>query len=198
MFYIYIRQDLPQMQDARTRQAAGEDLVRQAAAACCRKQGITVGESSDYLIERTEKGKPCFPNLPIEFSVSHSGGLWICMVGDGPCGIDLQEMKACDYMKIAARFFSPQEQAFVVQRGLRGFYQIWTRREAFAKYTGDGLFGGPIPSFTDEEGRLCPGVNTKEGLVYVHELKLAQHPSYMCAYVSMEVQNEIYECQYGS
>ena len=99
---------------------------------------------ADLSIGRSRAGKPFFTSpaaADIQFSISHSGGLWACILGNGPCGIDLQENRSCRQDAIAARFFSDAEADYVKQTGLPGFYRIWTRREAFAKFTGLGFFG---------------------------------------------------------
>ena len=107
---------------------------------------------ADLSIGRSRAGKPFFTSpaaADIQFSISHSGGLWACILGNGPCGIDLQENRSCRQDAIAARFFSDAEADYVKQTGLPGFYRIWTRREAFAKFTGLGFFGmaGELPDF---------------------------------------------------
>ena len=107
---------------------------------------------ADLSIGRSRAGKPFFTSpaaADIQFSISHSGGLWACILGNGPCGIDLQENRSCRQDAIAARFFSDAEADYVKQTGLSGFYRIWTRREAFAKFTGLGFFGmaGELPDF---------------------------------------------------
>ncbi|MGN0713512.1 MAG: 4'-phosphopantetheinyl transferase family protein, partial [Anaerovoracaceae bacterium] len=115
---------------------------------------------ADLSIGRSRAGKLFFTSpaaADIQFSISHSGGLWACILGNGPCGIDLQENRSCRQDAIAARFFSDAEADYVKQTGLPGFYRIWTRREAFAKFTGLGFFGmaGELPDFgeRDETGQ---------------------------------------------
>lgn len=107
---------------------------------------------AELSISRSTAGKPFFTSpaaADIQFSISHSGGLWACILGKSPCGIDLQENRSCRQDAIAARFFSDAEADYVKQTGLFGFYRIWTRREAFAKFTGLGFFGmaGELPDF---------------------------------------------------
>ena len=99
------------------------------------------------------KGKPFFKKINTQFSISHSEGLWACLIGPSCCGIDVQYIKPCNYNSIAGRFFSEKEAAFVKEKGLEGFYKLWTRREAYGKFTGEGFFG-PIPELIDDEGNL--------------------------------------------
>ena len=117
---------------------------------------------TDLGLQRTEKGKPFIvfagsgePVPCLHVSVSHSGGLWACVVSDRPCGLDLQELRPVAEDRLARRFFFPAEGAYVKNAGLRGFYEIWTRREALAKYTGLGFFGmsGDRPMLVDDTGQ---------------------------------------------
>lgn len=77
----------------------------------------------------------------VHFSISHSGELWGCIACDANCGMDLQELKKIDYNKLAARFYTEEEQRYVEKAGLRGFFEIWVRWEALAKFSGLGFFG---------------------------------------------------------
>ncbi|MGN1144795.1 MAG: 4'-phosphopantetheinyl transferase family protein [Anaerovoracaceae bacterium] len=111
---------------------------------------------ADLSIGRSTAGKPFFTSpaaADIEFSISHSGGLWACILGKRPCGIDLQENRACRQDAIASRYFSDAEADYVTKTGLSGFYRVWTRREAFAKFTGLGFFGmaGELPDFGEHD-----------------------------------------------
>ena len=140
MFQIYLYRD-PGSPDRRL--ALLQDAARTFAPQ------LTEAELS---IGRSTAGKPFFTSpaaADIQFSISHSGGLWACILGNGPCGIDLQENRSCRQDAIAARFFSDAEADYVKQTGLPGFYRIWTWREAFAKFTGLGFFGmaGELPDF---------------------------------------------------
>lgn len=127
-------------------------------------------ETADYnvdiwKIERTDRGKPYFPNQPkLHFSISHSGDYWACAMANQPIGLDLQEhvtrkgetleVAAARYCRMAQRFFHPREAEYVKQEDsyLR-FFQIWAARESYVKYTGQGI--------DDHFGEFCvlPGRN---------------------------------------
>lgn len=90
---------------------------------------------------------PAFPGF--HYNISHSGSYVVCAVCDQPVGIDLQQIpdQAERAVKIAKRFFSPQEQEALQE--LRGrnetgalcrlFCRYWTARESYIKLTGRGL-----------------------------------------------------------
>lgn len=99
---------------------------------------------------RAGGGKPYFPAFPgFHYNISHSGSYVVCAVCDQPVGIDLQQIpdQAERAVKIAKRFFSPQEQEALQE--LRGrnetgalcrlFCRYWTARESYIKLTGRGL-----------------------------------------------------------
>ena len=67
--------------------------------------------------------------------------------------MDLQENRLCRQDAIAARYFTDAEAEYVKQDGISGFYRIWTRREALAKFTGLGFFGmaGALPDFGERD-----------------------------------------------
>lgn len=124
--------------------------------------GFTPG---DFMEE--EKGKPYLLGNPVHFSVSHSGLLWLCMVGGAPCGIDIQQEQDCSYEKISARHFNEVEQEYIGREGLPGFFRLWTMREAYGKYTGRGFYG-EMPSLVSEDGQPA----TEAGGVFFHEIEI--------------------------
>ena len=110
------------------------------------KNGVAP-ESGSFRIERQPKGKPYFPNLPdLHFSVSHSGEIFVCALSNFPVGVDIQEYKkrpdeAERCRKIAARFFHFDEVDALDADTVSAFYIIWTAKEAYVKFTGDGIDG---------------------------------------------------------
>ena len=97
------------------------------------------GSLDENQIRRTDYGKPFFPRLPVEVSVSHTGSLFAVLITareNGPVGLDIQLAGKADGGKIAARYFTAQEQRYVEENGEDGFYRLWTRKEALTKYLG--------------------------------------------------------------
>lgn len=86
-----------------------------------------------------EHGKPLCDG--VNFSVSHSGELVAIAVGDCAVGLDVEQIPPEDRLKIADRFYHPAERAYV--RGADdppvAFCEIWTRKEAVLKMTGEGI-----------------------------------------------------------
>ena len=48
---------------------------------------------------------------------------------------------------------------YIKEVGLEGFFEIWTRREAFGKYTGEGFFG-EFRDFIDDKGEPASSLDT--------------------------------------
>lgn len=86
-----------------------------------------------------EHGKPyahgCF------FSVSHSGRIAAIAVDDTEIGMDVEQLPDESRLKIADRFYHPAERQYVKQADdpCRAFCEIWTRKEAVLKMTGEGI-----------------------------------------------------------
>lgn len=130
------------------RPADSEQLVRKAALL----YGVPDRELAQAAWLRTAAGKPYFADAAVHFSISHTEGLWACLMGPAVCGLDIQQIRPCNYEKIAGRFFSPRESEYVRAGGLRAFFALWTAREAVGKYTGGGFFSA-LPELVREDGR---------------------------------------------
>ena len=108
-------------------------------------------------------GKPALavsPGTPrLDFSVSHSQALAVYAVTwERRIGIDLEFIRPiADAEQIAERFFSPHEHAVFRRLAPKerqvGFFNCWTRKEAYIKATGDGL-AQPLDRF---DVSLAPG-----------------------------------------
>ena len=96
-------------------------------------------------ILREENGKPYFKNSDISFSLSHSGDISvaaICDEKDNIVGVDVEKIiDRGNIDELAERFFSNAEKLDFLEHGKtpKAFFEIWTKKEAYAKMTGDGL-----------------------------------------------------------
>lgn len=122
------------------RQALTEELVLRAVEDFAVEKGIAIDNMSREIC-RTGKGKPYFKELPLQFSVSHTDDLWVCLISAGrnPVGVDIQKVKESRQEKVAEKYFTDDEKECMKQNGKDAFFKIWTRKEAYAKYTGQGL-----------------------------------------------------------
>jgi len=99
----------------------------------------------------------------LRFNLSHSGEYALVAVARcGEIGVDIECVRRLlDVEAIADRCFSPRERAMLhalpADDQLEGFFNCWTRKEAFLKALGDGL-ARPLDSF---EVSLTPGQPAK-------------------------------------
>jgi 4'-phosphopantetheinyl transferase len=103
-----------------------------------------------------KRGKPFLDNATpgnITFSMSHSGQLFVCGIAENrEIGVDVEFMKDIkDMDRLAGRFFSvrEKEEYYKLPGGKRkkAFFTCWTRKEAFVKAVGEGLYM-PLSDFS--------------------------------------------------
>lgn len=120
-------------------------------------------EPAELIYEIGDHGKPALAGglkeTGLHFNLTHSHEIALfAMVRDVEIGVDVEFFRHMDdFDGIAARFFSSAEKTayFSLPENLRpqGFYNCWTRKEAFIKAIGDGL-SYPLEKF---DVSLVPG-----------------------------------------
>ena len=94
------------------------------------------------------KGKPSLKKslkMELFFNLSHAGDLaLLALTPESEVGVDIECIDPqLDYEKLATQFFSPYEKDLLMQfpseRRRRGFYRIWTGKEAWLKCLGHGF-----------------------------------------------------------
>ncbi len=91
-------------------------------------------------------GKPMLLDHSLQFNLAHSGGLaLLAITGRHKVGVDVEQMRATiEIDSIADRYFAPEEQTLLRslpgENRLASFFQVWTRKEAYMKATGLGLY----------------------------------------------------------
>ena len=132
--------------------------LREILGACLRMEAAAVAFTYG------QKGKPALAGLPgpvdLQFSVSHSSDLAAyALTAGAPVGVDVERLRAIDQLeRIAERTFSHRECTALL--GLpgelrpMGFFNCWTRKEAYIKALGEGL-SYPLDRFSVS---LAPGV----------------------------------------
>ena len=117
-------------------------------------------------------GKPYFAEQELKdvfFSRSHSHEYEIVCFSDSEIGVDCEDLRArktrtTDFEKIAKRCFAEDEYAYIMQGrpgAVERFFDIWTAKEAYVKYTGRGFSEGfsgfsvfRLPEVIIDTGRL--------------------------------------------
>lgn len=117
------------------------------------------------------KGKPYFQGIPLYFSLSHSGEYVLCAVSCREVGADIQKIQPADVGKLAKRFFSGSEYLALERCGpaeerQRLFFELWSRKEAYGKLTGEGaaaVIGEDMESVREERGVEWMEITPPEG-----------------------------------
>ena len=109
---------------------------------------------ADALVFKQEaRGKPVLDQAgdthPVHFNLSHSQQLALLAISKNrPVGVDVEYIKRKNaWQKISKRFFTPEEQQALFSlpdtQQAEAFFQLWTRKEAHMKVTGEGLHLSP-------------------------------------------------------
>ena len=87
-------------------------------------------------------GKPFLRDYPhIHFNLSHCSCAALCVVSDAPVGCDVETVEKALDMGLCNHCCSPAEREAVLASAHpeQAFCTLWTRKEAFLKWTGEGL-----------------------------------------------------------
>ena len=113
-----------------------------------------------------DRGKPHLNHhTQIQFNLAHSGDLMLLAVTNGmKIGVDVERVRPLNDAKaIARRFFSTNESNWLQrcsdQELDQAFFQLWTRKEAVLKATGEGISSGlDSLELLNPEGTFKPAV----------------------------------------
>lgn len=95
-------------------------------------------------LEISELGKPYMPGSDLAFNLTHSAHMAVLAVGRREVGVDVEQIRE-DVLRerLAERFFSTREvtalAALPPEQQAEGFFNCWTRKEAYLKALGAGL-----------------------------------------------------------
>ena len=94
----------------RKRTVVGEMLARQAISEWCCISPESVRFSKGTF------GKPYAINLPVDFSISHSGDLVVCVIDQNPVGIDVERITPVE-QRIVERVCTANELDYIFSGG---------------------------------------------------------------------------------
>ncbi len=139
-------------------------------------------KSEEYKIECNNHGKPIIVNHKsndFHFNISHSGNIWVCAVATFNIGIDIEKIKN-GKQSIVDYYFTKEEQESLAQSNNfnRHFFEIWTAKEAYAKFFGTGLSASLMREYCVKEGIICNNNSTK---AYIHTYTLSEEYIYTIA-----------------
>lgn len=110
-----------------------------------------------------EKGKLKLQNIPMGISISHSGNFVAACVHSGEAGIDIETVRDVT-MSVINRALNEEEREYLCLSGdesvisaeslcTERFFELWTAKEAYVKFTGEGL-SGLKSAVIDTSGKL--------------------------------------------
>ena len=105
----------------------------------------------------TDRGKPYLKGDALHFSVSHTRGHVFVALSDRLIGIDAEEQDRPIRLELAEKILSPAEKARyeAVTDKRTALLKLWVLKEAWVKYTGEGLRGYPNQTdFSPDDPRL--------------------------------------------
>lgn len=102
--------------------------------------------TSEFQLSINQYGKPYLQNSQIQFNISHSADKYAIAITDNILvGVDIEQINLSKrVLKIAKRFFSPNEYEFLSSLGdddiIPAFYDMWTFKESLVKCLGSQMF----------------------------------------------------------
>jgi len=110
---------------------------------------------SSELVYR-DNGKPYYKNADAYVRISHTDGLCLAAISDTEIGADIEKRGGDPerLIKLAKRYFTETEAAYVAADPMPRFFEIWCSKESYIKYTGEG-FSRPLSSFSLSALPLC-------------------------------------------
>lgn len=136
-------------------------------------------------IKKSIHGKPYIPNVPVHFNISHSEDWVVCAISNQNVGIDIECIKDIN-TNIALHFFSREENDFLHNnegtKKLDSFYDIWTLKESYIKWTGLGL-KMPLQSFRFDisDRQIILVDNSKTNLPYFNRYPMEGYKLSVCS-----------------
>ncbi len=85
----------------------------------------------DVEIVRLDGQKPRFDTDEVHFNLSHTDGVVMLGISHAPIGVDIEKIRDIDFKKFD----------FIDAKNLEDFFEKWTERESYLKFTGEGLSG---------------------------------------------------------
>lgn len=121
-----------------------------------------------------ERSRQGCPPREIAFNISHSGGWVVLAIGrNRNIGVDVETIRReLDVMAIASRYFTLEETALIDQADDQHavFFNLWSRKEAYVKAIGSGLFRELSSFSVPIIGNELPEVGEKDGWIF-HRLE---------------------------
>ena len=128
--------------------------------------GVNKNESD---LKKTEHGKLYFDGVNFKFNITHKGDLVAVAIFDCEVGIDIEQIKPKDYLKISKKYFG------TIPKDEKEFFTLWTKAESFVKYSASSIFTELKKIEIIDDGFVYDGVkqSIKSKSVYFGEYVLS-------------------------
>ena len=119
------------------KQYSHDEGIKLARHAFEREYSVKISEAD---ILKTEKGKPYLKNNIASFNISHCDGLAVCAVSENQVGVDCETLRKVS-SGVIRKCFSDSEAEFLSRSKIKelDYIRLWTLKESYVKYTGQGI-----------------------------------------------------------
>ena len=129
-----------------------------------KEYGITEKPIFDY----GEHGKPTIQGHPdIHFNLSHCREAVICVVSQRPVGVDIESIR--HYKEDLVRYTMNDAEIAQITHSphpSQAFIQLWTKKEALLKLTGEGIQGQNLKDILTGDEQIETHINVEKNYVY--------------------------------
>ena len=144
-------------------------LILTSVGAFCEKNSLSAYSGK---VLRTPLGKPYLENNYLFTGVTHTSDVIIVGVCEKSFGIDCESKSRVikNPERIINRFFTDNEKRFILSSKdkQQAFLEIWVKKEAYLKYTGDGISDLCNCDVTEIYG-FTKIQNDKNLIIYIYE-----------------------------
>lgn len=127
------------------KESRGDSFIKEALRRFC--------GHSDFVIKRTESGKPYIEGETVYVSLSHTDSLTVCAVSDSPIGADAEKIRPVKSKeKILSRYIGEE----ISEIDDEEFLKMWTAFESHIKYFGETLNNCPRAKNEKKKVMLVP------------------------------------------
>jgi len=145
-------------------------LILTSVGAFCEENSIC---HYDGVVKRTHLNKPYLENSHLFVGVTHTDNVIIVAVSRENFGIDCENAGRAikNPHKIMSRFFTEKERQYILSQEdkNKAFLDIWVKKEAYVKYTGEGISGLCSCDVTEMYGHYTAVENDKNLIIYIYK-----------------------------
>ncbi|MBR0466626.1 MAG: 4'-phosphopantetheinyl transferase superfamily protein [Clostridia bacterium] len=127
---------LPEKLKRRIKDKNKEEKIRSTACYYLLNDALQTTGHSLLDLYYSDSGKPLIDGIFLSFS--HKDKMCVLALSDTPCGVDTEKIEKKDYKALSR--FSKKEQE-IARNSPYGFMELWTKKEALIKLTGEGIKG---------------------------------------------------------